>query len=339
MSIQPTKLIITALALAVICLAGRIMDLSKSVVVVPNTATKTMQSQIRTRSTASIPKTTTAPVRKKNRLTELDIYLTNPEQMKKYIETFKGKEEGAGVFNTLWHFSANRFQGAVDSVFELKLTEAKNKVATYKGVTGNIADFFQGIGWALRYHTIYCVIFFTIILIVMSIAGGAICRIAALQYARGEKPGLTEAIRYSTKRFVSYFATPLAPLVIIAFIGVFIVLLGLMGNIPFVGEVIVGLGTPLALMAGSLIAVILIGAAIGFNMMFPAVAYDGSDCFDAISRSFSYVYAKPWHMLFYTSVAAIYGSICYTFIRCFAFLSLWLTRFFVQISLWTDDKG
>lgn len=300
MSIQPTKLIITALALAVICLAGRIMDLSKTVVVTPSSQAK---------------------------LTELDIYIANPEQMKKFLETFKGQDEGVGVFKTLWHFSADRFQGAVDSVFAFDLN----------GLEDNITGFFRAVGWALRYHTIYCIIFFVIVLSVLSIGGGAICRIAALQFARGEKPGLTEAIRYSTKRFISFFTTPLAPFGIIACIGLFILLWGLMGNIPYAGEIIVGIGMPLSLMAGALIAVIFIGAFVGFNMMFPAVAYDGSDCFDAISRSFSYVYAKPWHMLFYTSIAAIYGSICYTFIRYFAFLSLWITRFSVRIALWVND--
>ncbi len=362
MSIQPTKLIITSLALAVICLAGRIMDLSKTVVVTPRTQTVTTQQIIGNRLIEPIPRIDTASLRRKDKLTELDIYMANPEQMEKYVETFKGKTEGVGVFNTLWHFSADRFQGAVDSVvdsvFEFKLTETKDKGAVdsvvdsvldfkltetkdnrlkVQGVKDNIADFFRGIGWALRYHTVYCIVFFVIVLAVISIAGGAICRIAALQFARGEKPGLTEALRYSTKRFVSFFMTPLAPLGIIACIGSFILLLGLMGNIPFAGEIIVGLGTPLALLTGTLIAVIFIGAIVGFNMMFPAIAYDGSDCFDAISRSFSYVYASPWHMLFYTSIAAIYGSICYTFVRYFAFLSLWITRFSVQIALWVND--
>ncbi|OHB74550.1 MAG: hypothetical protein A2Z25_23815 [Planctomycetes bacterium RBG_16_55_9] len=319
MSIQPTKLIITALALAVICLAGRIMDLGKTVVVTPRTGAMTSPPRTKIDGT---------PPPRRDRLTELDVYMTNPGQLKKYVETFTGTDEGAGVFNTLWHFSADRFQGAVVSVFDFKLT----------GVKDNIADFFRSLGWALRYHTVYCIVFFVIVLCVMSIGGGAICRIAALQFSRGEKPGLTEAIRYSTRRFISFFTTPLAPLGIIAFIGAFILLLGLMGNIPFVGELIVGLGAPLALFAGALIAVIVIGAVVGFGMMFPAVAYDGSDCFDAISRSFSYVFAKPWHMLFYTSIAAVYGSICYTIVRFFAYLSLWITRFSVQIALWTNDS-
>ena len=32
----------------------------------------------------------------------------------------------------------------------------------------------------------------------------------------------------------------------------------------------------------------------GFGLMYPTVAVEGSDSFDAISRSFSYVFARPW---------------------------------------------
>jgi hypothetical protein len=300
MSIQPTKLIITSVALAIICLAGWIMDFSKTVVTTKGTETQ---------------------------LTELDVYMTDSSQLTSYIEGFREKGKGVGVFSTLWHFSAKKFQGAVDSVFELDV----------QGVLQNITDYFKAVGWAVRYHFAYCIIFFIIELAVISVAGGAICRIAALQFARGEKPGLTEALRYSIKKFTSFFAAPLAPIGIIIFIGIFIFLLGLAGNIPRAGELIVGLGMPLALFAGVLIAVIVIGAVAGLNLMFPAVAYDGSDCFDAISRSFSYVYAKPWRMVVYTAVAAVYGSICYTFVRFFAFLSLWITRWLLQLCLWADN--
>lgn len=300
MSIQPTKLIITSVALAVICLTGWIMDFSKTVVTTKGTETQ---------------------------LTELDVYMTDSSQLTSYIEGFREKGKGRGVFSTLWHFSAKKFQGAVDSVFELDVP----------GVLQNITDYFKAVGWAVRYHFGYCIIFFLIELAVISVAGGAICRIAALQFARGEKPGLTEALRYSIKKFTSFFTAPLAPVGIIIFIGIFIFLLGLAGNIPRAGELIVGLGTPLALFAGVLIAVIVIGAVAGLNLMFPAVAYDGSDCFDAISRSFSYVYARPWRMVVYTAIAAVYGSICYTFVRFFAFLSLWITRWMLQLGLWADN--
>ncbi len=299
MSIQPTKLIITACALAVICLAGYVMDqISKTVVY--NT----------------------------NGVSELQKYLENPAGLRQFINQNKEfTKERKGVFSTLWNFSAAKFKGAVGSVFSLDIP----------GVAANITSYLKAVGWSLWYHPVYCIIFFIITLAVISISGGAICRIAALQFARGEKPGLTEALRFSVKRFTSFFTTPLAPIGIVVFIGLFIFLLGLIGNIPRVGEIIVGIGMPLALIAGALIAVILIGAAAGLNLMFPAVAYDGSDCFDAISRSFSYVYARPWRMGFYTAIAAIYGSICYTFVRVFAFLSLWITHWFLQAILWAEN--
>jgi len=298
MSIQPTKLIITSVALAVICLSGWIMDFSKTV------------------------------VGRGDGFTELQFYMVNPGQLQKFIDKNKDlADERTSVFSTMWHFAAKQFHGAVDSVFALDLP----------GVIGNIADFFKALGWALRYHPVYCIIFFIIMLAVISISGGAVCRIAALQFARGEKPGLTEALRFSTKRFVNFFTAPLAPIGIIIFIGLFIFLLGLAGNIPQAGELIIGLGMPLALFAGVLVAVIVIGAVAGLNLMFPAVAYDGSDCFDAISRSFSYVYARPWQMVVYTAIAAVYGSVCYTFVRLFAFLSLWLTRWLLQLGLWADN--
>ncbi len=289
MAIQPTKLIITFSALVIICLAGWIMDFVSEPVVVRG---------------------------------------DTPDQLKSYIEDCTEKGKPGGVFSTLWHFAAAKFQGAVDSIFELKV----------RGVVTNIADYFRALEWALRHHFVYCIIFFVIKLAVISIAGGAICRIAALQFARGEKPGLTEALRFSIKRFTSFFTAPLAPVGIIIFIGLFIFLLGLMGNIPWAGELIIGTFVLLALIAGALITVVLIGTVAGFNLMFPAVAYDGSDCFDAISRSFSYVYAKPWRMVFYTAIAAVYGAVCYTFVRLFAFLLLWVTHLSLQLGVWGGNQ-
>ncbi len=271
MAIQPSKLIIAFLAVAVICLTGWIMDFF--------VVSQDIQSEV-------------------------------------------------GVFATLWRSSAAKFQGAVNSLFAFNLP----------GVAANIADWFGTVGWAIRHHYLYSIIFFAISLVVISVAGGSLCRIAALQFARGEKPGVREAMRFGTKRFISFFTAPLAPVGIIIFIGLFIFFLGLIGNIPRVGELIMGIFIVLALIAGTLIAVVLIGTVAGFNLMFPAIAYDGSDCFDAISRSFSYVYSKPWQMGFYTATAAVYGAICYTFVRFFAFLLLWVTHRSLQLGVWVENS-
>ena len=300
MSIQPSKLIIAFLALTVICLAGWIMDVStKSVIVSPD---KQMNRQGKT---------------------ELQVYLSATEQIESHIKKYKKKGEREGVFSTLWSFASTKFHGVLKSLLAFDIL----------GIAGNIAEFFKAVGWAIKYHYLYCIVFFIIKLTVISVAGGAICRISALQFARDEKPGVVESLRYSTKKFMSFFAAPLVPLGIIVFAGLFITVLGLVGNLPWAGELVVGISMPMVLAGGALIAVVLIGAIAGFSLMFPAVAYDGSDCFDAISRSFSYVYAKPWKMGFYTTITAVYGAACYLFVRLFAFLLLWASRCFLQIGV------
>jgi len=302
-AIQPTKLIIAFMAVTVICLAGWIMDFSKTVV-----------------------------TDKKGGVTELSAYMSrtsNPDAaVQSHVAKFKDNGGRKGVFSTLWHFGSARFHGALKDMFDLN----------FKGVEKNIADYFKAVCWAMKYHYIYCLIFIAIKLAAIAVAGGAICRIAALQFAQGEKPGLTESLHFSTKRFSSLFTAPLAPVGIIVFIGAFVFILGLIGNIPRAGELIVAIGLPLALIAGALIAVILVGAVAGLNLMFPAVAYDGSDCFDAISRSFSYDYARPWRMILYTAVAAVYGAVCYGFVRLFAFLLLWITRWALEVGMWVNSS-
>jgi len=302
MAIQPSKLIIAFAAMAVICLSGWTMDFSKTVIAVPKTQGET---------------------------TELQIYMTSPDNLKSFIEIHKESGERQGVFSTLWCFGSEKFHGALKSLFAFNLPE----------VAKNIAEGFRALSWALRYHYLYSIIFFVITLAVISIGGGGLCRIAALQFARNEKPGITEALRFSTKRFLSFFTVPLAPVGIIIFIGLFVLLLGVIGNIPRAGELIIGIFMLLALIAGALITIVSIGTLTGFSLMFPAVVYDGSDCFDAVSRSFSYVLSKPWRMGFYTAIAVVYGAICYTFVRFFTFLLLWITYQFLQLGVWVDNSS
>ena len=260
---------------------------------------------------------------------ELHLYIQDPAQVQQYIETSEGSARFAGVFSTLWRFGNARFHRALTCLFAFNLP----------GVANNIAESFKAITWSARYHFFYTLLFVAVTLAVISIAGGAICRMAALQFARGEKLGLTESVSFSLKRFLSFFTAPLVPVVIILVLGLLTALLGLVGNIPWLGELIMGIFTILALLAGLLITIILIGTAAGFNLMFPAVAYDGSDCFDAISRSFSYIYTKPWRMGFYSGIALIYGAICYAFVRFFAFLLLWSTHEFLQLGVLVSDSS
>ena len=297
MAIQPGKLTTGFLAITVICLAGWVMDVSKTVVVGEG-------------------------------ISELRVYITNPSQMEEFLEDNKDTDKRRGVFGTLWHFGASKFHHSLDSLSEFDIAGVKN----------NVSEYLMAIGWAFRYHFFYCAIFFLIMLATISFAGGALCRIAALQFARDEKPGIIEAMRFSCKNFSSFFVAPLTPVGIIIFIAMFLLFLGLLTNIPFLGELIMGFSILPALVAGAGIAAVVILTVAGFGLMFPAVAYDGSDCFDAMGRAWHYVSKKPWRLAFYMLVTVIYGAICYVVVRFFAFLLLWITHRLLMLWVFVETS-
>ncbi|MHC4292705.1 MAG: hypothetical protein ACYSTX_00290 [Planctomycetota bacterium] len=281
------------LALAIIFLAGVFMDLFKTVVVAKDIRGNT----------------------------ELEVFINNSAQIDSYIAENKSNDQRKGVFSTLWHFAEKKFQAAVYSVFNLDIP----------GVLRNIGEFFKAIIWAIKYHWIYSPIFFVISLSMISIAGGSVCRTAALQFAQGQKPGMTEAIRYSTKKFKSYFSAPLLPIFGIFICGFLIFISGLIATIPGVGEIIMVIFLVLSLILGATIVALLIVAVAGFNLIFPSIAYEGTDNFGAVDRAFCYIFKKPWRLAFYTAIATIYGAISYAFVRLLVFLLLWSTNQSLQL--------
>jgi hypothetical protein len=55
-------------------------------------------------------------------------------------------------------------------------------------------------------------------------------------------------------------------------------------------------------------ALILLGLAVGWPLMLASIAVEDADAFDAFSRVYNYVYARPWYALFLALLAMVYGS-------------------------------
>ena len=292
-AVGPGKVMVALSGLIAICLAGYVMDFSSTVVVAP--AVEGSGS-------------------------ELDVYIASSSPAQAVVEFRKEYEaEGSrtGVFSTLWDFGSRQFHTTLRNLFEMN----------FAGVGESVVGYFKGVGWAMRFHYAYCIVFGLIELAVFSVVAGAICRMAALQFARGEKPGVIEALRFSTQRFTSFFFAPILPVIGVTIMVAIIFVLGLALRIPYVGELILTVPVILlVLVLGAVIAAVIVGTVGGFDLMFPAVAYDGSDAFDAMSRSFSYVFSRPWRMCFYTLIAAVHGAVCYISVRLFAFLLLSATH-------------
>ena len=199
-----------------------------------------------------------------------------------------------------------------------------------RGVVQAIANFaVVGPGWLIRYHLGYFILYACWFLLMWAIFGGAIARIAAVHVARDEKISVRQALRFSTSKVLSFIFAPVIPLIIIVVVGIIVAIGGLIMYIPVIGPIVVGALFVLALLAGFVMTLVVVGTAGGFNLMYPTVAVEGSDSFDAISRSFSYIFARPWRMIFYTLVSLIYGALTFIFCRIFVYVMLGLTHFFV----------
>ena len=176
--------------------------------------------------------------------------------------------------------------------------------------------------WLIRMHTGFAIIFLAASLAVWAIVGGSICRLTALEIARDERIGPMEAVRFTREKFLSFLLAPVVPAgaLLLALVG--LAVLGAVGLIPWLGDIFVGLTFGLALLVGFFMALIIVGSVGGGWLMYPTIAVEGSDAFDAISRSFGYLMARPWRTVFYLFVSMLYGAICLTFVKILARLAL-----------------
>jgi hypothetical protein len=244
--------------------------------------------------------------------------------------------KGVGIFHALFEYQNGQLMNVVRGVLEGNIFGGwSSGDRRTPGVARSVINFFTvGPLWLMRFHPVYFILFSLMFLTLWAIFGGAIARIAAVHVARDEKLSVRAALQFSIGKFLSFVSAPLIPLIIVLLVGLIPILAGFLASIPYVGPVlniVMAALFVLVLAAGFVMTLVLLGTFGGFNLMYPTIAVEGSDSFDAISRSFSYVYARPWRMIFYTLVAVVYGALCYVFVRLFVGLMLALTHQFVDV--------
>ena len=161
-------------------------------------------------------------------------------------------------------------------------------------------------------------------IVVWSLFATMITRMAAVQFARDEKISIRQAARFAIARYLQVFSSPLLP---IGFLFGFWLLLfcgGLVGRIPAVGPVLVGVFWGIALVCGLAMTLLLIGLAVGWPLMIATVSTQGTDGFDGFSRSFDYIYSRPIHFAWYVLISVGLGLLGLTVVIIGATLVVYL---------------
>jgi hypothetical protein len=158
-----------------------------------------------------------------------------------------------------------------------------------------------------------------------------ITRRAALELVREERIGFGATLRFVRRRLASYQGAPWLPTVGLLLITVPAALLGLLAR-SSVGLAFAGIVWPLVLIGALAAAVLVIGLALGWPLLWAAISVDGGDAFDAVSRTYSYVFDSVLRFVGYVALAALVGVAGYVGISVLAAVTL-------HLALWTVSWG
>ncbi len=157
-------------------------------------------------------------------------------------------------------------------------------------------------------------------------AGGVITRMAGVRLARDERATLGPAMRHTRSRWGSYFWAPLMPLVGLLVLALPIFALGWLLRFD-IGVLVASIAWPLFLVLALVMGILLLGLAVGWPLMWATISVEGTDSFDALSRTYAYVYQRPLQYLWYAAIAGGLGVLAGLLITVFAgaivYLSLW----------------
>ena len=173
------------------------------------------------------------------------------------------------------------------------------------------------LAFPLLWKIVTIAVIYLLLTVVWAYCGGVITRIAAVNLTKDEGLELSKALSFAGKKYLAYFSPWVVCILGFFFFWFWNFLGGLAGRIPYAGELLVAIFLPLAILSVFIMVFIAIGSIFGSTMFFPTISVEGSDSFDALSRSFSYLYAKPWHFIWYHLVAAAYGFVTTLFVWWF----------------------
>jgi hypothetical protein len=221
--------------------------------------------------------------------------------------------------------------GPADTIFEPPRFAARADVpvlSAWFNVTGPFRQLFEpGLTFVGLAFLLACALWVDL---VWAFFGGVITRLIALQVTRHERGSLRAAVRYVLRRYQAYFTAPLFPLFGMLLFVAPLAIVGLVGRSGGVGLAALALLWPAFLVAGLVITIFLVGLIFGWPLMWPTISAEGTDSFDALSRSYSYVYQRPLHYLWFITLACLLGALGWLFVQYFAATVIYMTAWSVS---------
>lgn len=167
--------------------------------------------------------------------------------------------------------------------------------------------------------------------------GGAIARSAACEIGQGVHIAWPQALGFAIRRLPALALALAIPVLIVWAIVLSLSIGGFALFSVNILNILGGLLWPLFLIAGLIASVIMITYLVGWSMLIPSVACEGTDAIDAVQHAYSFVFARPLRLVVYLAILIIQLVVFLAIIAAV----LWLAVHIAQTAAlaWTTPRG
>lgn len=237
-----------------------------------------------------------------------------------------------GVFDAAVTFKLRALRGL--AINTLTVLGAAGPTSGRPAIVGNLHDLFVTLPrWLWNHHRGFLLLYGSIGLAIWALLGGAIARSSAVKATQNRAVTTIDALRYAKAQWTQFFLTPLLPFILASMVAVIPVVFGaLLFNLPGL-DLMGGLVMIVPIVCSGIIALFIVLAIIASPLLYPALAIESTDCFDALSRAFGYVLGRPWQWLSYNLVIWVFGAATYFLIGALICLTLAVTHICLDVGV------
>ena len=253
-----------------------------------------------------------------------------------YVIGYAEPLESYRVFRQITSRELNEFHNLVHAAVHLDLGMGDLAEGHGRGVVGSIWHMLVVVpGWVWDKHPGFFTLFGAYSLFLFMALGGAISRLAVMQACTDTSDGLFETVVFTAPRIGWLILAPAIPLACAGALCVTLAVLGaILFNVPglnVVGSLVFGL----MFLIGFAAAYLLILSAAGISMMPAALAVEGTDAFDIVSRVCTFLIFRPIRYLLLVAIVVVFGAAMYLLVGTIMYFAFWLTT--TSVGMWSAD--
>jgi len=155
------------------------------------------------------------------------------------------------------------------------------------------------------YGLVLGIIGIAILVVAMLITNTAVARAVYMSAKGNTFYTWRESFAFAFRKIGSVLLTPISLAVLIGLLVLGALVIGLLGKIPFIGEIGVSLFTVIWFLAALFLFFVGIVAVITLFYAPPILATTDEDAFEAVFQTFSITWSQPWRLVFYQAITVV----------------------------------